>query len=208
MASLAQTFDQLCAPARRVALTGIVERLTAAEWRQLALAVHTHDFRFDLIARLPVELVAAVFVHLPVHAMFLYARVSRRWRVLLSSEHVRHCCLAQWYSDRDPMLHCQSANIHDRDALKAKHVKCFEEARPYSLRRYNAPWSERRFDDHMPFEFCRETIAWLEDAHDPRSIMIYSLRTAATTKVAGDARERITRLKLTDRLLAFLTASG
>jgi hypothetical protein len=84
-----QAFRQTHTNRSRIeALEALAAELTPFEWRHLQSKLNTKDFRCDIVAALPVELVASIFAHLDVSTPYRLQRVRKRH--LLSSVSLRN----------------------------------------------------------------------------------------------------------------------
>ena len=61
---------------RSTALAALLPHLTPYEWRQLHALLDARTFNFDIVAHLPIELVANIFSYLDVAAPYRLQRVS------------------------------------------------------------------------------------------------------------------------------------
>ena len=89
-ALVAETFARLPSnDSRHRALDALVAQLTPYEWRRLHAITSARSFNFDIVARLPLELLILVFAYLDISAPYRLQRVSfvffwpRMIRVLL-----------------------------------------------------------------------------------------------------------------------------
>jgi len=73
-----QAFRQLkTSRLRSDALDALIAELNPYEWRHVQAKLNAHDFRFDIMGALPVELVALVLAHLDVSAPYRLQTVRR-----------------------------------------------------------------------------------------------------------------------------------
>ncbi|KAK8160524.1 hypothetical protein BKA80DRAFT_310796 [Phyllosticta citrichinensis] len=209
---LATRFAHLPGPhARREALDAILGELTSYEWRETADKLLRRPFACDVVGSLPVEIVALIFLHLPLNATFLYQTVSRRWRDVLSSSHVILSTLAQWYSDPDPKLQGEIQgplqDVHGTQLLKAEHAWRFHQNKPYCSRRYFCSSPLRSYRDFNA-ACVGDSICWLDQNDAGRLLHLCNLRTGETTAITGEAREQMSAFSLSKNIVAFLSRGG
>jgi hypothetical protein len=71
--------------ARKEAIEALTKELSPYEWRALQSMTSVRSFQFDIIAQLPVELVAHVFAHLDTSSPYRLQRVSKYQGIAINS---------------------------------------------------------------------------------------------------------------------------
>jgi len=62
--------------------------------------------------------------------------------------------------------------------------------------------------EHPGVDFCDDTVAWIDNVSGTDMVKVCNLRTGRCIAVAGDGRESIQSITLTDELVAISTYSG
>ncbi|KAF2792598.1 hypothetical protein K505DRAFT_307429 [Melanomma pulvis-pyrius CBS 109.77] len=186
---------------RAEALEALTAELTPAEWRALSAKLNGRDFRFDIVGALPVELVASIFAHVDVGALFRLQCVSKCWRSLLCSPDVLYEILQAWdgtttYRRGDYAL-CQR---------KARDIHRFRIGVYEDYTTFEGRTPGFRFDNLVD-ALVKDTFIWLENGS--RTLNVYDLRNRTGIKkrqLYGDGHERILIVALSEELIAFATS--
>ena len=92
-------------------------------------------FHCDLVGQLPVEITAMILQYLPLHQVFQAQRVSRKWRIILSSAQMVDNLLHAWYPGPSAPLsipdHLSESAVA---SIKAEHVDAYRTGNPFSMR--------------------------------------------------------------------------
>ncbi|KAL5114429.1 hypothetical protein ACEQ8H_007684 [Pleosporales sp. CAS-2024a] len=200
LAALLAAFRQLHSPpARRAALDALARELTPHEWRRLQHVAAARSFQLDIVALLPLELVARVFAHLDPAAPFRLQRVSPRWRHVLRSPALLTQTLAAWYGSSPALLQADYAVCR----AKAQAIHAFRHARPrhhLRLTKIKAPGTSAIL--------VRHTLvlrAWEGAALSSRTLHLLDMHTWRLHSLAGDAREAISHIFASDQIAGFTT---
>ncbi|KAK2794139.1 hypothetical protein FQN52_009221 [Onygenales sp. PD_12] len=190
--------DGLSPPARRQLLSALVPALSHAECHLVASLLHAR-LHVDFLARLPLELVAAVAVHLPPWDVFVCRRVSRRWNELLSSPDVCRRCYSAYYEDSPPI-----SSSPDWPALFRRDMKrqlALFTGRPYS--KLFIPYSRSLEFDVFPC--CDGRLVLQPSSY---SIQLLSLLDGSSTTFQTENREAFYDVRLSQTAVAALTTNG
>lgn len=102
---LIEAFAQLSTTdSRRSALQALIQELTPYEWRFVRSLTGTRTFQFDIIGRLPVELVSHIFSYLDTSTPWRLQHVGQLVQCYTSKTLLcyRHCALIYIQSDLLP----------------------------------------------------------------------------------------------------------
>lgn len=202
---------------RTAALDGIIAALSPYEWREALNKLQERAFFLDIVASVPSEIVIHVFSYLDILTPFRLQRVSRRWQVILTSPEILQALLNTWYSKRDRQLEGESTLKGQEYAickLKADHLHRFRSGHFYSDIHISISDQRPRrtghtaAGEHPGVDFCDDTVAWIDKVSGTDMVKVCNLRTGKCIAVAGDGRESIQSITLTDELVAISTYSG
>ncbi|KAJ5659136.1 hypothetical protein N7507_005587 [Penicillium longicatenatum] len=83
--SILAQFNGLSPHNRQLVYHGILDQLRRSEWREVKLRADRINLQYDLLGKLPLEIVAMVAEHLNTADLILLQRVSQQWQRVLSS---------------------------------------------------------------------------------------------------------------------------
>ncbi|KAK2798598.1 hypothetical protein FQN51_007618 [Onygenales sp. PD_10] len=190
--------DGLSPPARRQLLSALVPALSNEECHLVSSLLHAR-LHVDLLAQLPLELVAAVAVYLPPWDVFVCRRVSRRWNEVLSSPDVCRRCYSAYYEDSPPI-----SSSPDWPALFRRDMKrqlALFTGRPYS--KLFIPYSRSLELD--VFACCDGRLVLQPSSY---SIQLLSLLDGSSTTFQTENRETFYDVRLSQTAVAALTTNG
>ncbi|KAF1959802.1 hypothetical protein CC80DRAFT_406524 [Byssothecium circinans] len=181
---------------RREALGALFLELSPYEWRCARELLEARTFQHDIIASLPVELVAHVFSYLDTSTPFHLQRVSRRWHTLLRSLDVVKPSLNEWY---DGTLQLKDFNYTDCKQ-RAQNVHRFRSGGYVGL--------SSKVEGSMVFHtrLVEETLVGCDPSL--RTLSVNNLRTGDAWQMHGDARDTISAVAASEEILAFATKSN
>ena len=211
--AMTNAFDTLeGVESRREAIKVFLERLSHHEMRELNGMLDT-DFRFDIIAQLPLELVSRVFQYLDLRMAVRYRRVSKRWTMVLSSRHLLYTLVQDWYGTKDlgPSATMQSVSSVAELTLLAEHVDAFCSARPFSAEVIDGNVLAMKDNDsfqreNYPGAVCLGRVAWYN--RKKSQVKLYDARSRRTLTWQRDRGEYIVDIALSHSLLAFCNMSS
>jgi hypothetical protein len=186
---------------RNEGLAALLRELTPYEWRALHKLTAARSFQFDIIGKLPIEIVAQIFTHLEPTAPYLLQRVSPQWRHVLRSLDVLKNSLYAW-SHRvvDLQVPNYSACEH-----KARLVQKFRQGEPDRL------FSIHHHEPHGDVILVEDTLIWscyIPPESKARIIYVLNIKSWSLRKLQGDARETVHRLFASDQLVGFATSGN
>jgi hypothetical protein len=76
-------FQELDPTARKPALGTLIQKITPHEWRYMRALLDARTFQFDIVGRLPLELVLRIFSYLDIAAPVRLQAVSSSSRSIL-----------------------------------------------------------------------------------------------------------------------------
>ncbi|KAF2016127.1 hypothetical protein BU24DRAFT_422466 [Aaosphaeria arxii CBS 175.79] len=184
---------------RNEALVDFVKSLDPYEFRQLQGQLQHETFQYDIIAGLPVEIVAQIFRYIDPVAIYQLQHISRTWYHKLSSPDVLQNSLRAWYGYRIPRPDVDQALL-TTCREKVEQIKRFYTGKPYykfSIDLHQA--------DNDRLALSKDNLAWL--ALGSQAIHVRNLRNGHHKKLQCEARDTIVKFTLTDQVLAFHTKS-
>ncbi|KAF1921143.1 hypothetical protein BDU57DRAFT_38592 [Ampelomyces quisqualis] len=186
--------------ARREAVDALLAELTTHERRALHTAAAL-CFHCDLVARLPLELVAHVFAQLDPSTPFRLQRVSRPWQRVLRSPHVLRNSLL---SAGAPDLPAADYAVLQRHA---KHLHAFRHAKPNHCLAI-ALHTQRPASPVL----VRDTLVWsartAANHDDSRVLYLFDISTCTLHTLHGEARETIQHVVASERIVAFTSSNS
>jgi hypothetical protein len=186
---------------RTNALAALVHELTPYEWRALHSLTAARSFQFDIVGKLPVEIVAQIFIHLDPTAPYLLRRVSPQWHHVLRSTDVLTKSLYAW-SGRVTDLQAPSLALCEH---KAEQIQKFRQGEPNRL------FSIHHHEPHSRAMLAEDTLIWsCIVSPDSRARMVYvlNIKSWSLRKLQGDARETVHRLFASEQLVGFASSSN
>ncbi|KAJ6281180.1 hypothetical protein J3E71DRAFT_353748 [Bipolaris maydis] len=202
MAHFAQTFARFDHAQRQHALALLTAELTPHEWRYLHALTSSRSFQLDIVGHLPIELIAHVFTYLDPAAPYRYQVVSTRWRHILRDLVVLKAGLIAWYqgaaclSDFEDYASCQRA---------AKRIHGFRTGRPVGIYKIT---SDKQIA--CP-SLVGDYLVWLSGTTQTSALRlahIFNLHNWHVGHAAGEAREQLVNLVLSEQIVVLVTATN
>lgn len=196
-------------PINQIDLNDLYRSLSKQQIRVLKALLETTDFRYDIIANLPTELVSLVFQQLDLYQSYQCRRVSRRWHELLSSEQVVKALLHSWTATENvPLRAPKASQPHSVLDTQAEHHDAFRTGKPFSS--IHIPHGRNFSGDAGLFKhaYSDGLLAWVERSEGCDRICLYELETSAVCHFMPPERENIDEIMLSGKLLAATTASA
>ncbi|KAF2645058.1 hypothetical protein P280DRAFT_391489 [Massarina eburnea CBS 473.64] len=181
---------------RKEALGALLRELSPYEWRFTHHLLAQRSWCCDIVASLPLELVAHIFSHVDTAAPFRLQQVSTRWRTILRSLDVLKPNLNAWYDD--------TSHLEAFDYGQCR--KRAEDAHRFRSGKY-AKLSSVPVET-LPLESILVEDTLVSRCPSYRSILVENLRTGESWKGQGSARELITYTAASEEIVAFTTSSS
>jgi len=158
-----------------------------------------------------VELVLIIFTHLDAFDVWRLRSVSKRWLSLLTSAPVVRAALSRWDTHHESdSARSRQETASDSLESKVRHVQAFRLGRPFSSVIVGATGGYSRLTNMTgapkKIESLRlqgHHIAWTEDRHGDRAIILHNLRSGVSSTMRTESRELPRHIVLTMELLAF-----
>ncbi|EUC37125.1 hypothetical protein COCCADRAFT_33580 [Bipolaris zeicola 26-R-13] len=202
MADFVQTFTRFNHAQRQHALALLTAELTPHEWRYLHALTGSRSFKFDIIGRLPIELVAHIFTHLDPAAPYRFQIVSARWRHILQSPSVLTAGLNSWYQGTANPKDFEHGTLRQ---CAARRIHRFRTGRPLGIYKITS-------DNRIARPSLRgDYLAWLSGTPQTSPIRvahIFHLHDWKVGQLAGEAREQLIDLVLSDQIVVLVTAAN
>ena len=167
------------------------------------------EFRFDIVANLPVELIPLVFQHLELYQSFQCRHVSSRWREILCADRVVKPLLQPWRSTDHVELRIPSEfpsmSISD---IYAEHQDAFQTGNAFS--RFQIPHNQTFLDPDTFFHhaYCDGSLAWVAHVDGSDLVYVHDLETGKERTFVPPGRESIDDIGLSQDLLVVMTTSA
>ncbi len=175
-----------------------MQSLSRRELRQLRQAAMQLDFRYDIIGKIPPEIVLMVFQHLPIYQCFQARRVSRCWLERLLSRQILEVHLHQWYREDELKNH----NI----ASMAEKFDAYQRISPFSmairdLRCYSV-------DDHLwTVAYGDGILAWI-DGNESTKGKLQRLRGGVPSNFSSPQGTRLKHIAVSASMIAVIDESS
>lgn len=191
-------------------LMAILPRLTSNEIRQVQGYVSQKDFRLDIVAQVPPEIIPSIFRHLSIDAIFRAMTVSRRWKALLSSPGTISLILHHWYTN-DIEFPVPSAS--ESTAIIAEQVDAFQTGTPFDMEELQ--WDITMYNRFDCLRLCSERIAYcggrlalVNQLASGVKVHLNNLQNGEKLIFTPPNREKVSRIVLSNTLLVYSTFNG
>ena len=199
----------LTQPSNQLDLTDFYRRLSKQQIRDLKALLEKTEFRYDIVANLPTELVPLVFHHLGLSQSYRCRHVSRRWHELLSSEQVVKALLHPWNATEDlPLRISGGSPPHSVLDIQAEHQDAFRTGKPSSSIRIPHGQDPSPDMDSLIHAYSDGFLSWVERSEGCDRICLYELETSTLCHFIPPERESIDEIILSGKLLAAMTTSA
>ncbi|KAJ5810476.1 uncharacterized protein N7503_002694 [Penicillium pulvis] len=198
--SILAQFDVLSPQNRQLVYHGILDHLRRSEWREVKLRADRINFEYDLLGKLPLEIVAMVAEHLNIADLILLQRVSQQWRRVLSSPMVQSAAIRAIVGSDVPVLDSKQV-IQKRLRLeRAKQVKSIH--LPFSpIEHNNTPRSIREVGYSHGIYAQLDTNSGLTFT----SIIVLHLCNGREARLTTENREDLIELRISKSLIAAIS---
>ena len=188
-------------------LTNLFKHLSKQQKRDLETLAKRTDWRFDIVANLPPELVFLVFEKLDHCSAFSAQRVSRRWFDQLSNDLVTGTLTQSWRSlGAFKLVVPEGPSQVASHALVAEHEQAFRTGNAFSRVYLNISLDE---DDTLPrWAYCEGYVAWLTGPVDAIRIALYHIESGQRSSFSPPDREDIRKVAISSELLLAFTHGG
>ncbi|KAG7007570.1 hypothetical protein G7Y79_00009g026790 [Physcia stellaris] len=195
---------------RQLDVRSLYHSLSKQQIRDLKALIESTDFRFDIIANLPIELVTFVFQHLELFHTFQFRRVSRRWLEVLSADEVVKTLIRPWTSTEDIKLRTPHPLLSSQQVLDmyAEHQDAFQTGNAFS--RIQIPHGQRIHDDVTLFThaYSHGSLAWVGELGQSDAVYLRDLESGLERTFMPTEREEIDEIVLSETLLVATTKSS
>lgn len=199
--ALVKAYKGLTNPVEQQAeLAELTKSLSFSHARRVTQLLHSDNFRYDIVGRLPPELYQHIFQHLPLYQIFKCRRVSRRWQEILSSDRVTKQGLGQWC----PADHA-SSDVPLTEV--ARRVDAYQQGKPFSMMifkdiKYN---SQEKYTTHV--SYADAILAWI-GCEDSRSVEILDIRSEHRKHLFTPNRDELFQIANSSTIAAVLSKSA
>ena len=190
-------------------LRSFYKSLSKQQIRHLKALVEETDFRYDIVANLPLELVPLVFQHLDLYQSFRCRRVSQRWNDQLSADSVVKALLQPWASTDNIKLRIPDG-LPSKSVLniQAEHQDAFRTGKPFSSVRIPHVFNVLGANTQQYDGSGGGLLAWVDRNDGCDRIPLYDLETSHVRYFVAPERESIYEIALSSTLLAAITTSA
>ncbi|KAJ5929665.1 hypothetical protein N7454_006615 [Penicillium verhagenii] len=203
--SILTQFGGLSTESRRLVFHGIMDQLHRAEWRDVNLRSDRISFEYDILGKLPLEIVALIVEYLPLSDLFLLQTVSRQWRQVLSSPVIQNAAIRATIGS-DMSISDPKSVIQRR--LRLERGKCFERTDLISplSRDHGGPMRTRGAG------YSHGIHAWLSGSsqgdHRRVGVSLLNLWTGRSDIFLTENREALIELRISQFIIAALSMRG
>ncbi|KAL8797864.1 MAG: hypothetical protein Q9195_000216 [Heterodermia aff. obscurata] len=208
---LTQRFDRLEIKDRDI--RALYESLSKQQIRELKSLIKSTDFRFDIVANLPVELISLIFQYLELYQLFQCRRVSRQWLGLLGADEVVKPILQPWIATEDVRLRIPEG-LSSKSILNiyAEHQDAFQTGNAFG--RFQMPHRPRHgqiFPQNLAFfshAYSDGLLAWVSLTGGSDMIYLRALESGDELTFMPPERDEIYNIVLSQTLLVAMTTSA
>ncbi|KAH6616664.1 hypothetical protein C7974DRAFT_402211 [Boeremia exigua] len=199
--ALADAFARLpTSDSRLEALEALMSALSPYEWRFVQSLAIARTFQFDIIGRLPVEIVSHIFSYLDTSTPWRLQQVSRRWHRNLRSLAVLKPSLDNWYNGT---VNLQGVDL-DFCWRKARSIHAFRSASLTAL-------PDSSFKISAQFATSEQVLSgdhliWL--SRDRRQVHVLNLRSLTSKTIVPIARELLRTVFASEELVMVTADAG
>ncbi|KAJ9483548.1 hypothetical protein VN97_g9846 [Penicillium thymicola] len=191
---------------RRAALNEILDNLSHHEIREVKRRFETMTFQYDLLDKLPLELVVMLVKYLDLVDIVLLRRVSKRWHVLLSSPIVVTAAISYDMGNSVINSDFTPANLN---ALIKKRIR-LERGLPAVM--VKVPYDASPDIDVAPnrdaISCSNGVCAWIEELTGRTTIFVVNLPTGENRTLTTANREEFTHVQVSDNLISATSVRG
>ncbi|CAG8908962.1 unnamed protein product [Penicillium egyptiacum] len=191
---------------RRAVINGILDNLSPHEIREVKSRFETITFHYDLLDKLPIELVAMLAKYLDLVDLVLLRKVSKRWCEVLSSTTVLTTAIRYYIGKSVIKPDCTLA---DFDTLIKKRIQVER----------GIPAVVATIPNDLPPDFEGElnrdniscfngVCAWIEESRDRTTIFMVHLPTGQNRTLTTANREEFTHVQVSDSLVSAISIRG
>ena len=204
---LTQSFDRLQIRGRDI--RALYDSLSKQQIRELKSLIESTEFRFDIVANLPVELIPLVFQHLEIYQLFQCRRVSRQWLHLLGADEVVKPILQPWTATEDVKLRIpEGSSSKTVLSIYAEHQDAFQTGNAFG--RFQMPHGQIVPHDVALFRhaYSDGLLAWVSLIDGSDVIYLRDLESGDESTFMPPERDEIDEIVLSQTLLVAMTTSA
>ena len=186
------------------------DSLSKQQIRELKVLIESTEFRFDIVASLPIELIPLVFQQLELYQLFQCRRVSRRWRELLGAEEVVKPMLQPWIATEEIKLRIPEG-LSSKSVLNiyAEHQDAFQTGNAFGrFKRQHGLSSYRPNFFRFRYAYSDGMLAWLSLTGGSHVICLRDLESGDERTFMPPERDDIDEVVLSQTLLVAMTTSA
>lgn len=161
--------------------------------------------RYDILGKLPIELVQEITSYLPLSESFRAMRVCHDWFDVLTSPLIVQSQVRFWFPKAETLLripdHLSAKAVA---TLKAEHIDAFRNGRPFS--RLHVNWQSRRDATSAHWAYGDGMVAWLPPR--PSRCKIYHIKKGLQKSWSVDTASSVALLGLSASIIAVVLDSG
>ncbi|KAK4695186.1 hypothetical protein P7C71_g2525, partial [Lecanoromycetidae sp. Uapishka_2] len=152
---------------KHTALETLVGLLSRAEIRKLRELTDAIGYRYDVVAKFPLEVCQSIAKYLPLQDVFAIQRVSSTWHNKFSSPELTGSLLRQWHGKGAGMLALPTSDGIPTNALiaqKAEEMTAYRMGRAFTTRRHN--WTLSSSSKTLTaVAYFDGILAWITQSH-------------------------------------------
>ncbi|KAL6229520.1 hypothetical protein BDW75DRAFT_249627 [Aspergillus navahoensis] len=181
------------ASARRTVYHQIIDQLNPHEWRDVQKRINERTFRKDILGSLPLEVAAQIIQYFDLNDVHVLRRVSKRWHDILSSKSVCSALFRQYTGGS------LDDEFKSTFALYSRQRSRLEQGYPVAHIQLDIPSGQ-------DLDYCDGRYVWLADGDT--TIVVFELCSQKTQRFCTDNRERFEKFRVSENLVAAITARG
>ena len=193
----------------QVDIGAFYDSLSKQQIRDLKVLIESTDFRFDIVANLPIELILLVFQHLELYQLFQCRRVSRRWLELLGADGVVRPMLQPWNATEDVKLRIPEGSSSKAVLdIYAEHQDAFQTGNAFG--RFQMPHGQdiSYSSDRSIHAYSDGLLAWVSLTGRSDPIHLRDLESGEERTFMSPERDKIEEIALSQTLLVAMTSSA
>ena len=185
------------------------ESLSKQQIRELQTLIKNTEFRFDIVAKLPLELVSLIFQNLDLYQCFQCRRVSQKWRQLLSAEELVSLLIQPWTTAEDPLLQLpKGASIDSSLAIKAEHQDAFQNGNLFSSIQIEHGQNLSADVGLFKQAYSHGLLAWVDRRSGSDVVYLHDILTGEERTFTAVEREEVDEIILSRTLLVAMTTTA
>ena len=186
------------------------DSLSKQQIRELKVLIESTEFRFDVVANLPIELIPLVFQQLELYQLFQCRRVSQRWLELLGADEVVKPILQPWIATEEIKLRIPEG-LSSKSVLNiyAEHQDAFQTGNAFGrFQRQHGLTSYRPNVFQFRYAYSDGMLAWVSLTGGSHVICLRDLESGDERFFMPPERDEIAEVVLSQTLLVAMTTSA